>query len=116
MKGGKIDMKRIDGILYYSLRETAYLLKVSKQTVFNWVEIDRQMKEEGKEGFLPNPTMIGKKYFFTNGNIKEIKDGISKVKRGDFLPYRKKETAYQKMKKENEELKKKLAELGGETK
>lgn len=110
-------MKRIDDILYYSLRETAYLLRVSKQTLFNWIEVDRLMREEGKEGFLPNPTMFGKKYFFASHEFKEIKEGVSQIKRGDFLPYRKKETAYQKIKKENDELKKKIAGLeGSETK
>jgi hypothetical protein len=69
------------------------------------------MKEGENEGFLPEPTKNGKKYFFAVSDIKEIKKCISKVRRGDFLPYRK-ETTYQKMKKENEELKKKLAEWG----
>lgn len=117
MKGGTIIMKRINGNLYYNLRETAFLLKVTKQTVLNWIHIDKTMKDKGEDGFLPNPTKSGNAYYFGNWEVVEIRYNVSKFKRGDFAPYQKKETSYQKMKRQNEELKKKLSKLeGSETK
>lgn len=109
-------MKRINGKLYYNLRETAFLLKVTKQTVLNWINIDKAMKEKGEEGFLPNSIKRGNAYFFGHWQIDEIRQGASEFKRGDFAPYRKKNTSYQKLKQENDALKKRLIELGGKTK
>jgi len=71
------------------------------------------MKENGGDGFLPNATKINNIQHFKQSQVKEIRAGISNLKKGDLLKYRVKETTYQKLKKENEELKKKLAELEG---
>ncbi len=74
------------------------------------------MKENGEEGFLPNVTKINNVQHFKQSEVKEIRACIAKLKRGDLKQYRTQETTYQKMKQENEELKKKLAELEGGTK
>lgn len=71
------------------------------------------MKENGEDGFLPNPIRINNVQHFKQSQVKEIRAGIFNLKKGDLLKYRVKETTYQKLKKENEELKKKLAELEG---
>lgn len=70
------------------------------------------MKQEGKEGFLPNATRINNVQHFKQSEVKEIRAGIAKLKRGDLKEYRT-ETTYQKIKQENEELRKKIAELEG---
>ncbi|NRG28123.1 hypothetical protein HRF69_13445 [Bacillus circulans] len=110
-------MKRKDGELYYKVQEIAYLLNLSPATLFNLIKIDRQMKGNGEEGFLPNPTKINNVQHYKQSQVKEIRDGIAKLKRGDLKKYRTKETTFQKLKKENEELREKLARLeGGEEK
>ncbi|MBB2481345.1 hypothetical protein H5P36_14230 [Bacillus sp. APMAM] len=110
-------MKRKDGELYYKISEISTLLNICPATLFNLIKIDRQMKENGEDGFLPNPTKINNIQYFKQSEVKMIRAGIGKLRKGDLLKYRAKETTYQKLKKENEELKKKLAELeGGEEK
>ncbi|OLN21216.1 hypothetical protein BTO30_16180 [Domibacillus antri] len=106
-------MKRKDGELYYKVQEVAYLINLSPKTLFNLIKIDRQMKENGEDGFLPNPTKINNVQHFKQSQVKEIRAGIAKLKRGDLKQYRTKETTYQKLKQENEELEKKLARLEG---
>lgn len=106
-------MKRKDGELYYKIQEVAYLINLSPQTLFNYVKIDRQMKENGEEGFLPNATKINNVQHYKKSEVKAIRAGVVKLRKGDLLKYQAKETTYQKLKKENEELKKKLAELEG---
>ena len=103
-------MKRKDGELYYKVQEVAYLINLSPATLFNLIKNDRQMKQEGKEGFLPNPTKINNIQHFKQSQVKEIRAGIANLKRGD-LKHRTKETTYQRLKQENKELKKRLAEL-----
>lgn len=80
--------------------------------MFNLIKIDRQMKENGEEGFLPNATKINNIQHFKQSEVKEIRVGIVRLKRGDLKEYRT-ETTYQKIKQENEELRKKIAELEG---
>ncbi|MBO1513521.1 hypothetical protein [Metabacillus bambusae] len=106
-------MKRKDGELYYKISEISTLLKICPATLFNLIQIDRKMKEEGMEGFLPNATRINNIQHYKQSEVKAIRDGIGKLRKGDLLKYRAKVTTYQKLKKENEELKKKLAELEG---
>ena len=107
-------MKRKDGELYYKVQEVAYLINLSPHTLFNLIKNDRQMKENGEEGFLPNATKINNVQHFKQSEVKEIRVGISKLKKGDLKEYRTKtKTAYQKIKQENEELRKKIAELEG---
>lgn len=106
-------MKREDGELHYKVLEIAEILHISPANLFNLIKIDRQMKEEGKEGFLPNPTKINNVQHFKQTQVKAIRAGIAKLKRGDLKEYRTIETTYQKLKRENEELKKKLARLEG---
>lgn len=109
-------MKRKDGELYYKVLEIGEILHISPVNLFNLIKIDRQMKAEGKEGFLPNATKINNVQHFKKSQVKEIRAGIGKLKRGDLEQYRK-ETTYQRLRRENEELKKKLARLeGGEEK
>jgi len=108
-------LKRKDGGLYYKVQEVAYLLNLSPATLFNLIRNDRQMKQEGKEGFLPNVTKINNIQHFKKSQVKEIRDGIANLKKGDLKQYRK-ETTYQKLKQENESLKKKLAQLEGREK
>jgi len=106
-------LKRKDGELYYKVSEVAQIfLNLCPTTLFNYLKIDRQMKKNGEEGFLPNSTRINNVQHFKQSEVKEIRAGIAKLKRGD-LQYRTKETTYQRMKQENERLKKKLAELEG---
>lgn len=81
--------------------------------MFNLIKIDHQMKENGEKGFLPDATLINNVQHFKQSEIKAIRAGISKLKRGDLKQYRTKETTYQKLKQENEGLKKKLAQLEG---
>jgi predicted transcriptional regulator len=106
-------VKRKDGELYYKVQEIAFLLNLSPATLFNYVKVDRQMKENGEDGFLPNARKINNVQYYKQSEIKTIRAGIAKLKRGDLKEYRTKETNYQKLKKENEELKKKLARLEG---
>ncbi|MFB6468686.1 hypothetical protein ACE38V_18135 [Cytobacillus sp. Hz8] len=106
-------MKRKDGELYYKISEIAQILHLSPKNLFNLIRIDRQMKENGKEGFLPNPTKINNVQHFKQSEVKAIRAGIYKLINGDLKEYRAKETTYHKLKKENEELKKKLARLEG---
>ncbi|WP_075980120.1 hypothetical protein [Bacillus massilinigeriensis] len=106
-------MKRKDGELYYKVQEVAYLINLSPQTLFNYIKIDRQMKENGEDGFLPNATKINNVQHFKQSQVKEIRSGIIGLKRGDLKGYQTKHTTYQKLKKENKELRKKLARLEG---
>jgi hypothetical protein len=53
-------LKRKDGELFYKVVEIANLINLSPKTLFNLIKIDRQMKEKGEEGFLPNATKISK--------------------------------------------------------
>ncbi|MGQ4666664.1 hypothetical protein ACUIJN_12675 [Metabacillus halosaccharovorans] len=105
-------MKRKNGELHYKIKEVAFLINLSPESLFNYVKIDRHMKENGEDGFLPNPTKINNVQHFKQSEVKEIRAGIAKLKKGDLKQYRK-ETTYQKLKQENESLKKKLAQLEG---
>lgn len=105
-------MKRKNGEIYYKVQEIAHLLNLSTGTLFNYIKVDRQMKENSEEGFLPNPTLINNVQHFKQSEVKAFRVGIAKLKRGDLKDYLK-ETTYQKLKKENEELRKKLARLEG---
>jgi len=106
-------LKQKDGELYYKIFEVAQILHLSPKNLFNLIHIDRQMKENGEDGFLPNPIKINNVQHFKQSQVKEIRVGISNLKRGDLKEYQTKETTYQKLKKENEELRKKIAELEG---
>lgn len=46
-----IALKRKDGELYYKVQEVAYMINLNPQTLFSYVKVDRQMKEDGKGGF-----------------------------------------------------------------
>lgn len=105
-------MKRKDGELHYKIQEIAYLINLTPHTLFNIIKIDRQMKENGEDGFLPNATKINNVQHYKQSQVKEIRNGIANLKRGALKEYRK-ETTYQKIKQENEELRKKIAELEG---
>lgn len=106
-------MKRMNGEIYYKISEISYLLNISTASMFSNIKIDRKMKENGEDGFLPNATKINNIQHFKQSQVKEIRTGIGKLRKGDLLKYRTKETTYQKIKEENEELKKKLARLEG---
>ncbi|MEK4086092.1 hypothetical protein [Psychrobacillus sp. FSL K6-1415] len=101
-------MKRIDNEIYLSVREVAYEVDRSPATMFNLLKIDKLIKEEGREGFLPNTTRINNIQHFKLSDIKVIKSGIANLKRGDLKEYRKHLTSYEKLKRQNEELKEKL--------
>lgn len=105
-------MKRKNGELHYKIKEVAFLINLSPKTLFNLVKIDHKMKQEGKKGYLPNATRINNVQHFKQCEVKEIRAGIAKLKRGDLKEYQT-ETTYQKIKQENEELRKKIAELEG---
>ena len=101
-------MKRIDNEIYLSVREVAYEVDRSPTTMFNLLKIDKLIKEDGREGFLPNTTRINNIQHFKLSDIKVIKSGIANLKRGDLKEYRKHLTSYEKLKLENKKLKEKL--------
>lgn len=104
-------MKRIDGTLYYSLKEVSLFVNRSYQTVLKWFKVSEELRKKGKEGLLPAPTMIGKGHYYSEAQVKFIREKLRKFKRGTFKEFEAKKTTYQKIKEENRILKEKMKEL-----
>lgn len=106
-------MNRKDGQLYYNIRETGYHIERTAQTIMNWIEINKELKEQGRPGRIPEPTLINNVMHFSVADIKTIKDNMKSFKRGDFKEFHKKTTTYDKLKDENRQLISKINELKG---
>ncbi|SDH44299.1 hypothetical protein [Desulfosporosinus hippei] len=104
-------MKRIEGILYYSLREIALIVNKDYQTILRWFKISQQQRKEGKEGLLPIATVIGKGHYYSDTEVRHIKEKVRCFKRGTFQEFNHKKTTYEKLKDENERLKGKIQKL-----
>ena len=105
-------MKRKDGKLYYSIRETGYNIDRSSQTIRTWIYINQKLLQQGSEGIIPEPTRINNALYFSIEDIEIIKKNMKDFKRGDFKEFRKK-TAYQRLKEENALLIRQVKELRG---
>lgn len=105
-------MKRKDGKIYYSVRETSYNIDRSTQTIRNWIYINEKLLEQDKKGIIPVPTKINNAMYFSAEDIEIIKKNMRTFNRGDFKEFYKK-TAYQKLKEENEMLLSQIKELKG---
>lgn len=107
-------MKRVNGILYYSLKEIAIWVNRDYQTILRWHKMSQEQRNQGKEGILPIATQIAKGHYYTQGQVNQIKGTVRSFKRGTFKEYEKRKTTYQKLKEENQRLKDRIKELEGE--
>jgi len=107
-------MRKKDGIIYYSIKETATIfLNITPQTLRNWIDINKKMLEEGKPGIIPVPTIIKNAQCFNADDVEVIKDNENHFKSGEFKDYREYKTTYTKIKEENVRLKKEIDRLKG---
>lgn len=105
-------MKRINGAIFYSLREIAIILNRNYQTILRYFTVSQKLRDNGKEGLLPIPTQIGKgHYYYSETEVRQIKETVRGFKRGMFKDFSKNRTTYQKLKEENEKFKNKIKEL-----
>lgn len=107
-------MKKKDGVIYYGIKETSTIyLNVTPQTLRSWIKINERMIEVGKEGIIPNPTMINNIQCFNDEDIEVIKQNVKRFKAGEFKQYREIKTTYTKLKEENVRLRKEIDRLKG---
>jgi len=105
-------MKRINGILYYSLRETAITICRDYQTILRYFKVSKELRMQGKEGLLPDAIIVGKgHHYFSESDVRIIREKARRFKRGTFKNFSEKKTSYQKLKDENETLKNKIKKL-----
>lgn len=105
-------MKIINGTIFYSLREIAIILNKDYQTILRYFNVSQGLRNKGQEALLPIATQIGKgHYYYSEAEVRQIKETVRGFKRGMFKDFREKKTTYQKLKEENETLKKKIEEL-----
>lgn len=106
-------MKRIEGTIYYSLKEIAIILNKDYQTILRYFNVSQRLRDDGKEGLLPEPTVLGKGHYYSEAQVRKIKEKVRSIKRGMFEGFSEKKTTYQRLKDENERLKEKIKELEG---
>jgi hypothetical protein len=111
MEGGKYTMKRINGTLYYSIREIAIILNKDYQTILRYFTVSQRLRASGKKGLLPEPMAFGKGHYYSEAQVRQFKETVRGFKRGTFAGFGEKKTTYQRIKEENERLKKKIKEL-----
>lgn len=104
-------MKRVNGILYYSLKEIAIWVNRDYQTVLRWYKFSEEQRKQGKVGLLPIPTMIGRGHYYSEAEVRQIRERVKRFKRGTFGEFEKRKTAYQRLKEENQSLKDRIKEL-----
>jgi len=105
-------MKRINGTLYYSLRETAITIGRDYQTILRYFKVSKELRMQGKEGLLPDAIIIGKgHHYFSESDVRIIREKARRFKRGTFKDFTEKKTSYQRLKEENQTLKKKIREM-----
>lgn len=104
-------MKRINGVIFYSLKEISIIMNRDYQTILRYFNVSQGLRNKGKEALLPIPTQIGKGHYYSESDVRLIKETVRGFKRGMFKDFREKKTTYQKLKEENETLKKKIEEL-----
>ena len=104
-------MKRINGTIFYSLREISIILNKDYQTILRYFTVSQKLRDNGNEELLPIATQIGKGHYYSEGDVRHIKTIVRSFKRGMFKDFSKNRTTYQKLKEENEKLKNKIKEL-----
>jgi hypothetical protein len=110
LERGRAILRRYNNQLYYNIREAGMLINRSRQTIYKWIQDNEKMIDRGEQPIIPVPTIIDGVKCFSQNDIKYIKKEMAKFKKGLFKEYRAVNT-YQKLKLENEELKKKIKEL-----
>jgi len=106
-------MKRSNGTLFYSLREISIILGKDYKTVLRWFKFSQEQRKRGIEGMLPVPTQIGRGHYYSEAEVKLIRERVKRFKRGMFREFKAVKTTYQRLKDENERLKEKIKELEG---
>jgi|YelNatPoosite2B6_FD_2.fasta_scaffold00009_199 phage antirepressor YoqD-like protein len=101
-------MKRYKEQLYYNVRESAMLLEISTQTLFDYIRISKIMISEDEQPIIPQVTRINNVMHFSERDIEYIKKEMLKFKNGMFTKYRRTNN-YQVLKEENKRLKEELA-------
>ena len=92
-------MKNLNGIIYYNLRESGYLLNISHQTLRNYIKFNKELKSQKRELIVPEPIKINKTLHYSMEDIKKIREAMRRFKRGDFLEFKKEDNTYDKLKK-----------------
>lgn len=106
-------MKNLNGMLYYTIKETGYYLGLSSQTIYNYIEYSENLKKSGEAPVIPDPTVINNIKHFSQKDLNLIKDAKRHFKSGDFLKFRKDKTSYQILKEENARMASVIQELHG---
>lgn len=104
-------MKRIDGTIFYSIKETAIIVNRDYKTVLRWFKVSQKLRKEGREGLLPIPTVIGRGHYLAETDVKVLKEKARAFRRGYFKEFANKRTTYQKLKEENEWLRLQIIEM-----
>lgn len=103
-------MKRYKEQLYYNVRESAELIGISSQTLFDYIRIDKILAEQDEQPFFPAPIELNNVMHFSERDIEYIKKERCKIKNGTLKKYRRTNN-YQALKAENEKLKEELEKL-----
>jgi len=77
-------MKNIDGVIYYTLRETGFFINKSTETLRNWLKINEELLNKGKPAILPKPTMIKNIMHFSQSDLRYLREKMRHFHRGDF--------------------------------
>lgn len=101
-------MKLINGEEFYTCSEIALKLNITTQTFWNYVRLKKKLGEKIKE--FPEPTEIKKKYYFKSIDYPKIEKFFNKNICKKHNKYREYNTCYtttyNKLKTENQKLKK----------
>ena len=100
-------MRMYNEQLYYNIRESAMKLEISKQTLFDYIRIDKILIAQDEQPFFPMPTLINNVMHFSERDIEYIKRERFKIKNGTLKKYRRTNN-YQALKEENNKLKEEL--------
>ena len=63
-------MKRINGTIFYSLREISIILNKDYQTILRYFTVSQKLRDNGNEGLLPFATQIGKGHYYSEAEVR----------------------------------------------
>ena len=82
-------MKNLNGILFYSVRESSYYLNISPQTIYNYIKFSNYIEGLGKAPIMPKGTIINNSLYYSMEDIEKKKKAKRHyLRRGSFMEFR----------------------------
>ena len=70
------------------MRETAIIIRKTPVTIYNWLKLSKALELKGEDGFIPKPTYIKNRAYYSDSEIREVLYNIRKRKRNYYKKLR----------------------------